>query len=117
MPCFASSADVQSELNDQFPAHMTKIHDYVDKKVETINHHSFPDTLAKLGKVVDDKFLLNISKTEGMIEKRVQQLPGLNDIRSICDNAIKQCVNNKIIPKYSDLGSLNQMFSTLNKQS
>lgn len=102
-----------SDLTDRFPALSSKMHDYIDKRVESITG-AFPDTLAKLGKEVDEKFLLNIEKTKSIIDQRVENLPGLEGMKEVCDNAIKQCVNERLIPKYSDFESLSRKLTDLN---
>lgn len=101
-----------NDLTNRFDSQSHELHTYIDSKVETITS-AFPDTLAKLGEEVDAKFSQNIDMTKHLIHQSVSNLPQHNDVKLLCENTIKRCIDDKKILSYLEIEDINRKLGAL----
>lgn len=103
-------------LSDRLSTETSQLRSNINERVNNITS-DFPATLYKMGNDADTKLSRNTDKIKSYVNSKVSHLPRSTDIEKICDNKIKQCVNQSIFVERTEFRELNERFASLQTKS
>lgn len=90
----------------------SEMRDYIDDRVNSVTAE-LPDTLARMGKDVDERFESTMAKIESMVNQKLDAHPKFNDVNCLCDEAIKRSIADEKLVNRADLLKLQQQVENI----